>query len=116
QLTSILRRGGTGLRDVARSLPVTVRDAILEQLRDLRPDVQETLKAASVAGRQFDVSILARATSRAAIEVRLALEDAVDAGVVAMHDEPGIFRFVHVLVRDVLYEDLASDERARLHK
>nr|PZN73600.1 MAG: hypothetical protein DIU57_19835 [Pseudomonadota bacterium] len=116
QLTSILRRDGAGLRDAARSLPATVRDAILDQLRNLSPEVQEALDVASVVGREFDVPILARVLGPSALEITRALEEAVEAGVVTAREEAGRFRFVHVLVRDVLYEGLGSDRRARLHK
>jgi tetratricopeptide (TPR) repeat protein len=72
---------------------------------------------ASVLGREFSVEELAHLADRAIDAVLDTLDEAIAAGVIA--DVPGglgQLRFSHVVIRDTLYEALASTRRARLHR
>ena len=92
-------RGARGRAQVIRArvarLPAPARDA---------------LEVAAVIGREFDLPVLERAcpADRRAGAARAVLEGAVDAGIVApVSARAGRYRFVHILLRDALYDALA---------
>ena len=95
-------------------VPPTLRAHIRDQLERLSPDDAEVLGAASVAGRAFSADTLAAALGRD--------RDAVEARCGALADRTPLIerrddglRFPHDLHREVLYELLPTDARARLH-
>ena len=97
-------------------LPDSVRDAIRRRFETLSPEERAVLEIAATLGREFDLGPLrlaceidaATALDRLAapIAVRLVEEQA---------DAPGRYRFVHALVREVLYRDLLPARRALMH-
>jgi len=116
QLTSILKRDGDSVEQAAAQLPATARDAIGQQLQGIGAEALSLLRTASVIGREFEGRIIARAHRLTITQVAAALGEAVEAGVVlAVAGETDTFRFMHALVREVLYQSLSSEERARLH-
>ena len=97
-------------------VPEGIRHVIGRRLNRLSEAANASLAAASVQGRDFDLDVVARAADRPADEVLDALEEAVDARLVAeAAGRPGRFRFAHALVRETLYEELPARERRRLH-
>ncbi|MEJ5869415.1 BTAD domain-containing putative transcriptional regulator [Pseudokineococcus sp. 5B2Z-1] len=95
-------------------VPRGVADVLRWRLARLPAPALAVLRQASVLGREVDLAVLAATTGRDEDELADALEPAVLAGVV---DEPapGRLRFSHVLLRDVLHEDLPRLRRTRLH-
>ena len=101
---------------IARLLPRTVRKAIERQCAGLSADVQTVMRSASVFGRTFSVLLLAQALDRTLVSTMEAVDEAVREHLLLENPEHAHhYRFVHVLVRDVLYEELGSHERAQLH-
>jgi DNA-binding SARP family transcriptional activator len=103
-----LERGG------ALALPRGVDQVIARRLERLSDDCRQTLALASVAGRDFDLTLLTRAGDAPPDDVLAHLDDAVSARVV----EPvgsDAFRFSHDLVRQALYTALGARDRRRLH-
>ena len=74
------------------------------------------MRLAAVAGREFAVDTVERASGQAGDTVLDALQDAIrgPAGRGAPRD-PGRLRFSHALIRDTLYDGLAAGERCRRH-
>ena len=102
----------------ARAAPEGVRQVIRARVARLPAASRDALDVASVIGREFDLVVLERACAPFdAKGLRSAVQSAADAGIV----EPvagwgaGRYRFVHILLRDALYDGLASERRAALH-
>jgi class 3 adenylate cyclase/tetratricopeptide (TPR) repeat protein len=98
-------------------LPDSVREVIGRRLSRLSPECADVLTLASVLGREFSLDALELLTERSADDLLDVLESGVAARLVA--DAPGSLgrlRFSHALVRDVLYADLSTLRRIRLHR
>jgi predicted ATPase len=98
-------------------VPVPVREVVLRGVARLPRTAVEVLSVASVAGRRFDIDVIAEAAS---VEIETALE-AMDAAVAAgliVEDQQrlGWFRFTHALTAEVLYGNTGRLRRARLHR
>ncbi|MGH3821716.1 MAG: BTAD domain-containing putative transcriptional regulator [Pseudonocardiaceae bacterium] len=98
-------------------VPVPVREVVLCRVARLPHDTAAVLSMAAIAGRDFDVQVVAEA---AAVEIDAALE-AIDAAVavgLVVEDEQrlGWFRFTHVLVAEALYQATGRLHRARQHR
>lgn len=98
-------------------VPVPVREVVLRRVARLPHATAGVLAVAAVAGRRFDVAVVAEAAS---VEVEAALEGldtAVAAGLVAEDPQRlGWFRFTHALVAETLYETAGRLRRARTHR
>jgi DNA-binding CsgD family transcriptional regulator len=108
-----LTRDGAGGR---WPVPEGIRDVIGRRLEPLAAPCTELLAVASVAGREFAVDTLQRATGQSGAEVLGALQDGIAARVIEqVPDDPGRLRFSHALVRDTIYDDLPSRDRCLRH-
>lgn len=97
-------------------IPEGVRAVIRHHLATLSAASREALAAAAVVGRDFSVEVLAAICGFPVDRALALLDEAETLGVIQRTpDAPDRRRFFHVLVRDVLYEDLRADDRARLH-
>ncbi|WP_460847262.1 BTAD domain-containing putative transcriptional regulator [Phytohabitans suffuscus] len=98
-------------------VPVPVREVVLRRVARLPQAAAEVLAVAAIAGRHFDIAVVAGAAS---VEIEAALE-ALDAAVAAglIVEDPrrlGWFRFAHALTAEALYETTGRLRRARLHR
>ena len=99
------------------AIPQSVRDVIVRRLRHLSEECNRALVLASVLGREFALEALARVASLSQDELLETLDEAMAAGVVSdAPGDPGNLRFAHVLIRDVLYEEIPATHRMRLHR
>ena len=104
---------------VRHLIPDEVRAAIRQRLAGLSPLTKRMLAIAAVIGRELDAEVLARAAS---VEIGVGdlpqlLDEACAGGAIApVSGSPRRYRFSHLLVRDTLYDDLSTTERARLHR
>jgi ATP/maltotriose-dependent transcriptional regulator MalT len=97
---------GTALRHLVRATVAT-----------LDRDVVHLLDTAAVLGEEIDADLLAAVAARPLADVRAGLDAAVRAGVLsAVPYAPGRRRFVHAVVRDGIYADLAPSDREGLHR
>ncbi len=101
--------------DVA--LPAGVRVAVRRRLASLPMPCRETLTIAAVIGEEFGIQLIerVRALDRGVLLEQLAAARATGmvepvAGVL------GCYRFVHALIRDTLYGDLAEPARIAAHR
>ena len=75
------------------------------------------LTLASVLGREFSTTALARLADVSEDELLDQLDEAASAGVVSfVQGFPTQARFTHVLIRDTLYEGTTTARRVRLHR
>ncbi len=103
----------------ANGLPDSVRGVLAQRLARLSAPCYEVLTIAAVLGREFSLAALRACvaeTGGSEDAVLDALDEAEAARVVAaVEPASGGYRFVHALVREVLYESLTSVRRMRLH-
>jgi tetratricopeptide (TPR) repeat protein len=94
------------------AIPRSVRTAIRERLLTVSPECVETLQCGAIVGREFDIRLLESCqgkdrylqSAREAAEASILVEVA-----------PQRYRFVHFLIRELVYEGIAEDERAAAH-
>lgn len=104
--------------DLAESdLPNGVREVVAARVRRLGDRADETLAAASVLGRDFDLATLASVLDEDVDEVYGWIEPAVAAQLVVELDATGDrLSFVHAIVQHSLYRGMTAGRRARLHR
>ncbi|HEX5192915.1 MAG TPA: AAA family ATPase [Solirubrobacteraceae bacterium] len=103
-------------------LPEDVRGLISRRLARLSPDCIEVLRVASVIGRDFDATLLEAVLSFDEDRFAAALEEALDAGLIAEwtahtigYTHMGGYAFVHTVIRETLYEGMSAHRARRLH-
>jgi hypothetical protein len=98
-------------------VPVPVRDVVLRHVAGLPPAAAEVLAVAAVAGRHFDIEVVAEAATVEFEAVLAGLDAAVAAGLLVEDQHRlGWFRFTHALAVEVLYGTTGRLRRARLHR
>src|SRR4029077_6040534 len=99
------------------ALPDSVREVIGARVGRLGANAERVLSLAAVIGRDFDLDLLARATSFSQDELLDVLDAAAAAALVReLADTPGHYNFAHALIQHTLYEDLGLTRRARTHR
>jgi len=98
-------------------VPPAVREVVLRRIARLPEVAAVVLSLAAIAGRHFDIEVVAEAAS---IQIEAALEaidTAVAAGLVAENEQRlGWFQFTHALVAEALYETTGRLRRVRQHR
>ena len=98
------------------AIPATRRQAIADRLARLSDRCRRLLGVAAVIGHDFARELVACVAGEEPPAVQDALDEAIaEQLVAASDDEPGAYRFAHVLVREVLYESLAPSDRRGVH-
>lgn len=97
------------------TVPPEVTATVIGRLKGLSEATLEVARIASVLGREFEGAELEAVPGLGAEMVDAGLDELETAGVIAAtgHDR---FRFVHGLVREVLYAMLPTRRRSRLHE
>ncbi|MFP4554334.1 MAG: AAA family ATPase [Actinomycetota bacterium] len=98
-------------------VPHSLSSVVLNRIDRLTPDLQLTLKVASVIGRSFDAGALAAAHPNhpgvEGLESEIATLEQLD---LIAGSEPGSYDFKHALTRDTAYDLLPFDLRRRIHR
>jgi DNA-binding SARP family transcriptional activator len=98
-------------------VPVPVREVVLRQVARLPPTAAGMLSVAAIAGRQFDIEVVAEAASVEMEEALEVLDAAVAAGLIVEDQQRlGWFRFTHAFAAEALYETTGRLRRVRLHR
>ncbi len=109
--------GGLALASAnSLAVPPGVRQVIRRRLARLPTDTNTLLTVAAVAGRTFDLRVVASAAA-IGTDAAVGLADSAVASGVLIEDPAsiGVYRFSHALVRDAIYGELSALRRARLH-
>ncbi|MEU8003332.1 LuxR C-terminal-related transcriptional regulator [Catellatospora sp. NPDC049111] len=104
---------GDGLHRLPLRWPDELAEPVRAALRSLTPQARETVTAAAVIGREFDLAILEGACPD--VDVLSGLDDAAEAGLVR-EQGPQVYGFVRALDREVCYDTLGARARAALHE
>ncbi|MGF1510330.1 MAG: AAA family ATPase [Myxococcota bacterium] len=91
-----------------------IRSVLHERLAACRPDVRRLLEIASIIGREFTAKQVAGLASISLPEASGLLKEAVDHHVL-MERRPELYRFHHILMRDVLCDGLSVEAQQALH-
>ncbi len=117
----IERRGGRWIAPghvAPLVVPPTLQGLIAARVDRGSPEVKRLLQHAAVIGRFFSANALAAIAERPFATDTL--RDAARRDLLVEADEPGaggarLYRFKHVLIRDVVYAGVPKADRARLH-
>jgi hypothetical protein len=108
---------GDAVLDPMGRVPEALRTLLRRRMADLPEDAVEALHVAAVVGREFNLRVLERTTPLSVGRLLDVLAEAGDAGVIAEDAAtPRRYAFVHELVRETLYDDLAAAKRLELHR
>jgi DNA-binding CsgD family transcriptional regulator/tetratricopeptide (TPR) repeat protein len=114
QLVAAAREG-----DGSIDLPPRLRDVLLARIAAVSAHARELLRAASAAGRRTDDDLLAAVLDQAPRRVAPGLREVIERGILVdadgIDDGIGGYAFRHALLREVIYGELFSGERLRLH-
>ena len=98
-------------------VPEGVREVIGRRLSGLSAPTNEALRAASVAGAEFDAAVIAEVLGSSIDALVEVLDDPLARGLLAeVAGALDRYRFQHALVRQTLYEELSMSRRVRLHQ
>jgi tetratricopeptide (TPR) repeat protein len=95
-------------------LPDSVREVIERRLDRLPPETRQLLRQAAVLGREFTTDVLRALVDEPAHRLFDLLDPAIAAALLRQEDAH-TFRFAHVLTQEVLYAELHTAVRQRLH-
>jgi predicted ATPase len=97
-------------------VPEPVREVVLRGIARLPPTAAKVLSVAAVAGRNFNIEVVADAASVQIEAAMEALDIAVATGqIVEDQQRLGWFRFTHALAAEAVYETIGRLRRAHLH-
>jgi len=96
-------------------IPTRIRDTILRRLDRVPDEYREVLDCASVMGEEFSSDILASALGAEKQWVLRALRS-LDARHAMIHPRDGRYRFHHVKIKDVLYDEQPPELRGEYHE
>jgi AAA ATPase domain len=114
ELARYCQRSGVLPTERGFRVPPGIRGTIHARLMLLAPETRAVLQVAAVIGRECRISTLRAAAERTSSELDAAIDEAIRAEVV-LEVAPGVLRFSHVLLQQVLYDALADAQRRALH-
>ena len=116
ELCRWLPAGGSMAEDLDAALPLAVRESVRRRLVVEDERTQQVVKEAAVAGTAASLDLLATITAADGVELGLALDSAVRAGLLTVDvDGRGSVRFVHDLVREAVLSLMPTWGRIELH-
>ncbi len=96
--------------DEAPPLPESLHDLIVRRLEGLSPDARRCLEMAAVLGREFEAELF---EGDGLLDA--GLPELLAAQILEEH-QPGVFRFPHDKLREVVYAQIPADRRRELHR
>ena len=106
---------GIDLTLASSVIPTTVLDVVTKRLGTISTEALEVIRCGAVLGREFDLKIVAEALGYDRAPSLAAIDDAAATGFVSETDQPGRFRFSHVIVVNGILHGLGSLRRSQLH-
>ena len=104
----------TGL---AGGLPEGIREVILRRVSRLSEPCVRALTLAAVVGREFDLDVLEALADLSEDDLLDAIDEARQAQLIdEAAGKPGRYSFHHALIRNALYDGMASTRRVRMHR
>ena len=114
-----LAQGSERGQDGAWPVPRGVVDLLRSRLGRVEAAAQQTLQAAAVIGRSFDLGVVQATSGRSDEEIVSALELLADRGIIAeVAEDPGAaprYDFTHEKLRGLVYDETSLARRRLLH-
>ena len=107
-----VREGDDGRRRIPLRWPPNATDAVERKLSGVGDGTRKVLGAASVIGREFDLSIVEAVVGEAVLP---AVDEAVGAGLLRTVAD-GVLAFDSAMTREICYDSLGLTEAAALHE
>ena len=101
--------------DPQTALPAGVIGVIRQRLTRLPQPVVDTLRAAAVVGRSFDIDLLSTVREQDLATIEDSLSLAAERRLV-QRENPHTFTFCHDRTRECLYTEVSESRRERLHR
>jgi DNA-binding SARP family transcriptional activator len=114
EILAALRAAGPGQETQDLPLPDSVRQAVQQRVGQLSPTARQVLEAAAVIGQMVACDALYLTAGRAELELADALDELAAQQFVVQ--EPGLIRFRHELVAEVVCRGLSAYRRQLLHR
>ena len=99
----------------AQALPRTIRQAFLQQVDRRSGECRALLQAAATIGGRFPTELLAQVPGQDPGTFGLALDEAVESGLLREETVDGMLSLRHPLLQRTLYEEIAPSVRSKLH-
>jgi tetratricopeptide (TPR) repeat protein len=96
------------------AIPPSVRTAIRERLATVTPTCMQSLRRGAVVGREFDIGLLEACYEDDAGDYVEGCQEATDAAIL-VEIAPQRYRFVHFLIRQLVYDAIPEDDRLGAH-
>jgi len=96
------------------SIPRSVRTAIQERLANVTPVCMRSLRHGAVVGPEFDIGLLEACYEDDAEDYVEGCQEATDAAIL-VEIAPQRYRFVHFLIRQLVYATIPEDDRLGAH-
>ncbi|HVH46975.1 MAG TPA: AAA family ATPase, partial [Labilithrix sp.] len=109
----LLRVRGTNVADA--TMASGLRAIMEEHLARVSVETRTMLEIGSVVGRELDPALIVGMSGLPLDDVHRALHEARDAGLLVAIGDSDRLSFGHILLRELLYGELAPSRRARLH-
>ena len=106
---------GRPLSGTTFGLPEGVKDVVRARLARLAP-ASDALRVAAVAGREFELDVVAEAAEVSPESLIGSFDAALAAQLIRETGVPGSYSFNHELVREAIYDELSGTRRALLHE
>jgi DNA-binding winged helix-turn-helix (wHTH) protein/tetratricopeptide (TPR) repeat protein len=116
----------TSLEKIELTVPPTIRQIVDRQIEQCTPGEQQLLQAGSVNGMEFSVAGVASVLGKEEDEIELLcrglagrnqfLQPAPPPHAVSGRKHGACYRFIHVLYRNICYQLIPSEQRARFHR
>jgi DNA-binding CsgD family transcriptional regulator/tetratricopeptide (TPR) repeat protein len=97
-------------------LPRGLRELLLQRVNRLDQQARGIVRIASAAGREVGYSLLRAVAVMPEQDVRAALRQAVEHGVLVAEPTTSSFRFRHALLAEAVYATLLPGEREEIHE
>jgi DNA-binding winged helix-turn-helix (wHTH) protein/tetratricopeptide (TPR) repeat protein len=107
--------GAQSLRTEDIAVPGVARDVLHARLTGVGDAVRASLEVACVMGQEFELAVLWNVLGVGPDQLLSGLDQAVRARLVAPRPRSGKYGFVHDMIREALYEELSTVQRAELH-
>jgi predicted ATPase len=100
----------------ATAIPPSLHASLMERLDRLAP-AKEVAQIGAALGREFSYELMSAMARRPDDQLRAALKQLLDAGLMFQRGEPprATFTFKHALVQDAAYATLLRSQRLQLH-
>lgn len=114
EVARLWRAQGVHAGESRPAIPGSVRTAVQERLATVTPECLRLLRRGAIVGREFDTGLLDASFDEGSHDSARYAQEATDAAIL-IEIAPQRYRYVHFLIREIVYEGIENAERASAH-